>query len=127
MTFEGQYLTYSEYQELGGSPIGLMPFNLLEFEARKEIDLRTQKRLTNVEVIPNEVKLCVKHLIDTISLYLIENNKNIASESVGSYSVSYTNNVSEIIKGKSNEISDIVKKYLYGLIIDDEHVIFCGV
>ena len=43
MTFEGQYLTYAEYQELGGSAIGVMPFNILEFEARKQIDIRTQK------------------------------------------------------------------------------------
>lgn len=127
MTFEGQYLTYKEYQELGGSTIGEMPFNLLEFEARKEIDLRTQKRLIDIEEIPDEVKLCMKHLIDTISLYATENNKNISSESVGSYSVSYSNNVSEIIKGKSDEISDIIKKYLYELIIDNEHVLFCGV
>ena len=43
MTFEGQYLTYAEYTELGGSAIGEMPFNLLEFEARKKIDLKIQK------------------------------------------------------------------------------------
>ena len=37
MTFEGQYLTYKEYTDLGGSQIGEMPFNLLEFEARRKI------------------------------------------------------------------------------------------
>ena len=35
MTFEGQYLTYDEYLALGGPAIGQMPFNLLEFEARR--------------------------------------------------------------------------------------------
>ena len=129
MTFEGQYLNYSEYQSLGGSAIGEMPFNLLEFQARKEIDLRTQKRLVSLEEIPKEVKLCTKHLIDTIMLYQNENinNRNIASENVGSYSVSYSNNISEIIKGKNNEISDIIKKDLYELIVNDEHVLFSGV
>ena len=129
MTFEGQYLTKNEYIELGGSStIGEMPFNLLEYQARKEIDLRTDKRLINVVEIPQEVKLCVKHLIDTIILYQSNDiSKNISSESVGSYSVSYSSNIEEIIKGKNNEISDIIKKYLYGLIINDEHILFRGV
>ena len=129
MTFEGQYLTKNEYIQLGGSStIGEMPFNLLEYQARKEIDLRTDKRLINVVEIPQEVKLCVKHLIDTIILYQSNDiSKNISSESVGSYSVSYSSNIEEIIKGKNNEISDIIKKYLYGLIINDEHILFRGV
>lgn len=130
MTFEGQYLTRNEYIQLGGSStIGEMPFNLLEYQARKEIDLRTDKRLVNVEEIPKDVKLCVKHLIDTILLYQNEDtsNRGIASESVGSYSVSYSNNVEEIIKGKNSEIADIIKKDLYGLIVDNEHVLFRGV
>ena len=130
MTFEGQYLTRNEYIQLGGSStIGEMPFNLLEYQARKEIDLRTDKRLINVEEIPKDVKLCVKHLIDTILLYQNEDtsSRGIASESVGSYSVSYSNNVEEVIKGKNSEIADIIKKDLYGLIIDGEHVIFRGV
>ena len=38
MEFNGQYLTYTEYKQLGGTiPIEL-PFNLLEFNARKCID-----------------------------------------------------------------------------------------
>lgn len=127
MTFEGQYLTYNEYQELGGSAIGEMPFNLLEFEARKIIDLRTHKRLIGVEEIPNEVKLCVNHLINTIILYSNENNRNISSESVGSYSVSYGNNIKETISSKSVELDDIIMNDLYGIIINNEHLIYNGV
>ena len=52
MTFEGQYLTYAEYLGLGGSAIGETSFNLLEFEARNQIDLRTHNRLVDVETIP---------------------------------------------------------------------------
>ena len=48
MEIEGQYLTYEEYKSLGGT-LDLMPFNLLEFEARKEIDKRTFGRLVNLE------------------------------------------------------------------------------
>lgn len=127
MTFEGQYLTYQEYQELGGSTINEMPFNLLEFEARREIDFRTQNRLVYLDEIPKEVKLCVKHLIETLILYQNDNNRNISSESVGSYSVSYGNNMNETIEGKNSEITDIINKDLYGLVIDGEHVLYCGV
>ena len=127
MTFEGQYLTYAEYQELGGSAIGEMPFNLLEFEARKRIDLKTQKRLVNETDIPNEVKLCVYNLINRIQLYQNDINRNIASESVGSYSVSYANDIKEIIKNKSYELDDIIVNDLFGVIVNNEHIIYLGV
>ena len=67
MTFEGQYLTYAEYQTLGGSAIGEKPFNLLEFEARTQIDRRTQMRLVGETTIPEKVKLCDFHLINKIN------------------------------------------------------------
>ena len=69
MTFEGQYLTYAEYQALGGSAIGEMPFNLLEFEARRKIDIRTFNRIKELdsEEIPQEVKLCEYALINSIN------------------------------------------------------------
>ena len=44
MEFKGQYLTYQEYKALGGT-LDEMPFNLLEFNARKKIDERTFGRL----------------------------------------------------------------------------------
>ena len=68
MTFEGQYLTYAEYQQLGGSAIGDMPFNLLEYEARKLIDARTFNRLKNQEEILQDVKLCEYELINKIQI-----------------------------------------------------------
>lgn len=127
MTFEGQYLTYAEYQALGGSAIGEMPFNLLEFEARKQIDLNTQRRLINEETIPNEVKLCVYHLIGKIQLYQSDINRNIDSETVGSYSVNYANDIKEIIKNKSSELQDIIMSDLYGVIVNNEHILYLGV
>lgn len=127
MTFEGQYLTYAEYRELGGSAIGLMPFNLLEYEARKRIDLRTHNRLNSSNEIPNEVKLCVNHLIDTITLYINENNRSLQSETVGSYSVNYGSNIKEVINSKSTELDDIILNELYGVIVNNEHLIYNGV
>lgn len=127
MTFEGQYLTYAEYQELGGSAIGEMPFNLLEFEARKKVDGRTQRRLVNETEIPQEVKLCVYNLIGRIQLYQNDTNRNIGSESVGSYSVSYLDDIEKIVKNKSTELDDIILNDLYGVIVNGEHVLYLGV
>ena len=127
MTFEGQYLTYAEYQALGGSAIGDMPFNLLEFEARKQIDNKTQNRLVNETNIPQEVKLCMYKLINTITTYTNNHNKNISSEHVGEYSVSYNNDIKEIIQNKNDELNDIIVNDLYGLVINDEHILYVGV
>lgn len=126
MEFEGQYLTFEEYEELGGT-LTKTPFNLLEFEARKQVDLRTQNRLKACETIPEEVKLCVYHLIDFIILCQNENSNNIASETVGSYSVSYNNQVKDVIKNKKSEMGDIIINDLYGVAVNGEHVIYNGV
>ena len=55
MDFSGQYLTYSEYKVLGGQ-LDQTPFNLLEYDVRKEIDKQTLGRLVNLEEQREEVK-----------------------------------------------------------------------
>ena len=132
MTFEGQYLTYAEYQALGGSAIGDMPFNLLEFEARRQIDIRTFNRLKELEEQPQEVKLCVYNLINGIQSFSQAEQSisgNIASENTDGYSISYltADRISEIVKSKNNEIDNIIRTYLLGVIINDEHIMYCGV
>ena len=131
MTFEGQYLTYAEYQALGGSAIGETPFNLLEFEARKQIDLRTQGRLKNVDSIPQDVKLCDFHLIEKIESYAEATSSiggNIASENTDGYSISYVtaNQIKEVVNSKNAELQDIMLNDLYGVIVNDEHIIYNG-
>lgn len=130
MEFSGQYLTYDEYKELGGN-LEQTPFNLLEFEARRIIDSKTQQRLKNVKELPQEVKICVYSLIDTLNSYVNESqtSKNISSESVGSYSVSYATGtqIQEIVKSKNTELTDVVLTYLTGVIVNGEHIIYLGV
>ena len=117
MEFSGQYLTYDEYKALGGTQ-SEMPFNLLEFEARKKIDNRTQNRIKYMNSKPEEVKLCVNAMINTLVQYVVDSskdvNKNIASESIDGYSVSFItgSQVQEAIKSKKNELEDIMQTYL---------------
>ena len=133
MTFEGQYLTYAEYQALGGSAIGEMPFNLLEFEARRQINIRTFNRI-NVDNVTQEIKLCDYNLINSLKGFLetnnnIVNNGNIKSENTDGYSISYVSasEISDIVKSKQSEIDDIVRTYLLGVIYNGEHLMYVGV
>ena len=136
MTFEGQYLTYAEYQALGGSAIGETPFNLLEFESRRRIDILTQNRLkgTNSVDIPQEVKLCEFNLINSIMSFASSttdaiNNGVISSETTDGYSVSYINasQISDIVKSKNDEFNDIINTYLLGVVFNGQHLMYIGV
>ena len=127
MEFENQYLNYSEYIELGGT-LPEMPFNILEFEAKKKIDERTQNRLKDIKEIPQEIKICMYAIINKIKSYNDTNNKSMAysSESIDGYSVSYANVSRETIKTKDAEINDIIRTYLTGVIVNKEHILYLG-
>ena len=121
MEIEGQYLTYEDYKGLGGT-LDLMPFNLLEFEARKEIDKYTFGRLINLDEQVNEVKLCIYHLINTLQGYDSDKtrNKAISSENTDGYSVSYGSATKEATEAKESEIKSIIKTYLSNLYLEDK-------
>ena len=134
MTFEGQYLTKEEYIALGGSStIGNMPFNLLEFEARRLIDIKTFNRLKGGNNIPQEVKLCEYNLINSIVSYNdtingISESGNKASENTDGYSVSYItrSNLKDIIETNSVEYNNIIDKYLMFVVYNNEHLLYRG-
>ena len=127
MNFNNQYLTFNEYKEMGGN-LAEMPFNILEFEARKLIDRRTQNRLINVEEIPQEVKLCMFALINTIAKYNESNeNVGISSETTDGYSVSYHNVTCETISTKVVELQGMITNNLMGVIVNNEHILYLGV
>lgn len=129
MEIEGQYLTYTDYTSLGGT-LDETSFKLLEFEARRKIDLWTNNRLVNLENsdIPNEVKLCEFKIINSVlKSYDEQVNRGKSSESVGRYSVSYNNDLENVIKGKNAEINDLIKSELNGIKVNDEHILYRGV
>lgn len=129
MEFTNQYLTYREYQELGGT-LQELPFNLIEFECRKIIDSRTQKRLAEADEIPQEVKLCEFKMINSIDNYqksLSKNEQGISSENIDGYSISYNGDIENIVKSKASELNDLITSYLFGVIVNNEHLIYIGV
>jgi len=132
MEFSGQYLTYEDYRALGGT-LDQTPFDLLEFEARRLIDIRTFNRLKNITEIPQEVKLCEYKMINNINGYTksIDKaiNENVKSENTDGYSVTYatTSDIQDIIKSKNIELDDIISTYLLGVVVNGEHIMYVGV
>ena len=119
MDFTNQYLTYSEYIRLGGT-LHEMPFNKLEFKARKRIDRLTLNRLTELDEQIHEVKMR-----KTMKINENKSINNITSESIDGYSVSY----GETSTQEENKMyNDIVRTYLkYCKTPDGVHYLYCGV
>lgn len=128
MEFDNQYLTYEEYKSLGGT-LGEMPFNILELKARQIINERTQNRLKNIEEIPQEVKICVYDLINTMNKYNLSNNStssNISSENTDGYSATYKSGT-EMTAEQKAQFEDIMFTDLYGVIVNGEAILYLGV
>ena len=130
MEFNNQYLTFQDYRVLGGK-LPEMPFNILEFKARKQVDEATLGRLKKLTDYNNEVKMCMYELINTLSDSLASsenNNKNISSETYPGYSVTYQSFDEGVLKTKQNEIRGIIENYLSGCITPDGvHYLYRGV
>ena len=128
MEFNNQYLTYEEYKSLGGT-LGEMPFNILELKARQIINERTQNRLKDVEKIPQEVKICVYDLINTMNKYNLSNNStssNVSSENTDGYSVTYKSGT-ELTEEQKKQYDDVMETDLYGVIVDNTPILYLGV
>ena len=128
MEFNNQYLTYEDYKSLGGT-LGEMPFNILEFKAQQIINERTQNRLKDIEKIPQEVKICVYDLINTMNKYNNSNNStssNISSENIDGYSVTYKSGT-ELTEEQKKQYDDVMETDLYGVIVDNTPILYLGV
>lgn len=132
MEFSEQYLTYEEYKSLGGT-LDLPSFNILEYEVRRTIDIRTQNRLKGIEEIPQEVKMCENRMINSIDGYIkttssVSENGNIASVSTDGYSESYITpaQIQGIITSKKYEMEDIVRSYLIGVVVNNQSIMYAG-
>lgn len=129
--FNGQYLTYAEYRSLGGT-LEETPFNLLEYESRKQIDSRTKRRLVGLDTIPSEVKLCDFHLINKIESFAKTiqetSQNNVTQETIDGYSVAYLSpsEITSIVSSKNFELQDIMMTDLYGVVVNNEHIIYNG-
>lgn len=136
MEFKGQYLKFEDYKTLGGTLTDEAPFNLLEFEARRLINLYTFNRLIDAdyEDIPQEVKVCDYELINQLLLFTnsqnsISSSNGVSSENIDGYSVSYitASQVQDIVKSKDYSLQNTVRKGLLGVEYNGEHLLYCGI
>ena len=122
MIFDGQYLTYAEYKSLGGT-LDEVPFNILEQTARGIVNERTHNRLKNLEYQCKEVKICMFELIDNMPP--ISKNKNVSSENIDGYSVSYANKTTQEQQKLYDEI--IRSNLMMCQLEDGTPYLYCGV
>ena len=131
MDYTNQYLSYEEYVSLGGT-LEEVPFNELEFECRRIIDIRTQNRLKKVNEIPEEVKMLENKMIRELQTYyetISKAQNGIQSENTDGYSVTYISNVeiARLIEENNKDLEELVSTYLFGVIVNNEHLIYLGV
>lgn len=105
------YLDYDFYKTNWGGKVLEEDFTQLNIKATQIVDYYTFNRLKNLEIIDDDVKYAICELIDEMHRLQTTDGKEIASESVATYSVTYAvGNDSE--KSIQNRQKDIVKKWL---------------
>jgi len=123
------YLTYAEYQNMGGT-LEEATFDDLAYEAQTYIDWVTFRRLQEEgSNIPDAVKQCMYHIIKLIAnkLAALQANPNgleshneegagIKSQDNDGVSVTYnTLSAKNVIDTMKKEIDDTINRYLYGI------------
>lgn len=131
------YLTYAEYQNMGGM-LDETAFNNFEFDAESLINWYTFNRLKNDDIYPEEVKKCMYRLIELVKLEAdammlgrqtqesggtttSSQGVYISSQSNDGVSISYNSiNASELFNKissteKGNVVEVTIQRYLQGV------------
>ena len=113
-----QYLTYEEYQEIGGT-LDFTAFNRNIDRACGIIDNATQKRIAAMKNTPRAAKVLCRELVE----YFAENfgsSKQISNHSQSAGGVSESESyVIRSTEERAGEIGDIVKDYLLNELDDN--------
>jgi hypothetical protein len=121
------YLTYEEYQNMGGT-LEEIPFNDFEFQAEAQINYATFNRLKNDATFSNEVKRLTKYLIDLLekkaaafslgkgSSSSADSGVYITSQSNDGVSVSYNGMApTDLVEMCKTEVLTAIRNYLDGV------------
>ena len=113
-----QYLTYEEYQEMGGT---LSPADFMESEynCRKRIDRLTDRRVQFMAEVPEAVKRCMFSLIKIDNAASAEaqiSNPTVTSFNTDGYSESYGHALSA--QDAEQELTRRITTDLYGEVND---------
>ena len=120
------YLTYAEYQTMGGT-LDETTFNNFEFEAEALVNWYTFNRLKSDTTFPTELKRLMKYLIDQASTKAGWMNsstasgesgegKAITSQSNDGVSISYNVlSARDLMEGIKSDSAEAVNRYLQGV------------
>lgn len=118
------YLTYAEYKVMGGT-LEETQFTNFEFQAEAQINHATFNRLKGDSLIPKEVRMLMKYLIDLLerryaAFSLGKNSATadpyITSQSNDGVSISYNGiNPSDFIKLSEADAINAIRTYLDGV------------
>lgn len=100
------YVDYAYYSTVYQGPVKESGFSPLSIKASSLVDYYTFNR---IEEADEKVKLAVCELIDYLDKNKGKEDKEISSEKVGTYSVSYSDKRSQ---SNSQKQKQIIKKYL---------------
>ena len=122
------YLTYDEYQEMGGT-LDETLFDTLRLDAQGYIDWYTFNRLWNETEIPERVKICMYQLINLISVtnntlmpdvqatHGINVNAQVTQQSNDGVSTTFAVFSAEMLYEKAKkEIDSCINRYLVGVV-----------
>ena len=96
------YLTFQEYQNLGGT-VSTTDFNIYEPKARRKLDYFTQNRLQSLTVIISEVKELMTEFINRMSISPL--NGNVTSYSNGIESFGFGQNQTDALNGELYQLA----------------------
>lgn len=100
------YITYAEYQSLGGSVVDSSAFSRFERKARRKLDYFTQDRLKDITEQSDEVKEVMLEFVDKLSIY----------EGSSSIIKSYSNGVENI--GYADNSTQMLESELYSIAVE---------
>lgn len=105
------YVDYEFYQLEWGGKAPMTDFVQLNIQATKIIDYYTFNRLKELGDVSNDVKYAICELIDDMHRLKATGGKEVASEKVGTHSITYatSDSAGDAVKKKQK---DIVKKWL---------------
>lgn len=115
-----QYITYEEYQQVGGVCDDLTAFNRYIDRACGIIDVATHNRIEAMEEVPRQAKAACRDLVEYLSNNADTSGKTVASRSQSAGSVSESESYTvKSLDDMRNDVENLLFDYL-GSVTDDK-------
>ena len=127
------YLTYDEYKQMGGQ-LSEAAFSMLEFRARKAVDMLTHGRVINEQPVREAVKHAVFALIGTMETdekrAQAYDGRDVQSMSNDGVSVTFSAAAAggDAARAQNARYNNVLKAFLFGEVTEDGvPLIYAGV